>query len=221
MPSIADIHIRSQNEPVNFVFSYEWPCGNASTSNSVNWTLCVIQSQVFFNVPAALSVERSKEAFVTLLEIAEEEMDCNQIIISFGKDRPEKRKYLSTLLPFFQLPSEPLHLARCTFILFSFLSPLFLLSIYLVNFPHSFINSQKASYECSCFWDSSYYRLAILLFLWTQMKIRNLWLMICHKQHSVTQVSHVYHDNDDITNIHKQKHHRYNTTSSSSSFSSP
>ena len=97
MPSVADILIRSRSEPVNFVFSYEWPCGNASTSNSVNWTLCVIQSQVFFNVPAALSVERSKEAFVTLLEIAEEEMDCNQIIISFGKDRPEKRKYPALL----------------------------------------------------------------------------------------------------------------------------
>ena len=91
MPSVPELLIRSAKEPVNFVFSYKWPCGNASATN-VTWTLCLIQSRIFFNVPPGLSVERSKEAFVTLLELAEEEFECTQIVVSFGKDRPEKRK---------------------------------------------------------------------------------------------------------------------------------
>lgn len=91
MPSVPELLIRSANEPVNFVFSYKWPCGNASAT-TVTWTLCLVESRIFFKVPPGLSVERSKEAFVTLLELAEEEMDCTQIVVSFGKDRPEKRK---------------------------------------------------------------------------------------------------------------------------------
>lgn len=91
MPSVAELRARSAKEPVNFVFSYQWPSGNASATK-VTWTLCLVQRRIFFNVPPGLSVERSKEAFVTLLEVAEDAFECTQIVVSFGKDRAEKRK---------------------------------------------------------------------------------------------------------------------------------
>ena len=56
----------------------------------MKWQAILYKGHLYLNVPNGLGIEKSKEAFVTLLEFAEEEINCSHIIVYFMKNRPER-----------------------------------------------------------------------------------------------------------------------------------
>lgn len=86
------------DQAIRLTFTYAWTSGASSGSprlgsvTEVKWTALLFGGTLYLQVPEGLAIERSKEAFVNLLEFAEEELDCSQILICIPKSRPERRK---------------------------------------------------------------------------------------------------------------------------------
>jgi len=72
-------------------FSYAWAGLSQEGHNEVKWSALLFKGHLYLSVPNGLVVERSKEAFVTLLEFAEEQLDCSAIVVYFAKNRPERQ----------------------------------------------------------------------------------------------------------------------------------
>lgn len=109
---------------VRLTFSYAWTSGASSSSprlgsvSEVKWSALLFGGTLYLKVPEGLAIERSKEAFVNLLEFAEEELDCSQILICISKSRPERREYTHFSCVLFISPSPskcPDYLCGCLF----------------------------------------------------------------------------------------------------------
>lgn len=115
-PSIEELINKSvDGSAVELTFSYTWTPsisdasfdGNSTSSSSklntshgqsiieINWKALLVKGHLYLNVPNNVGVERHKEAFVTLLEFAEEQLTCSHVIVCFNKQRPERGKYQS------------------------------------------------------------------------------------------------------------------------------
>jgi len=88
-PCVSDLIKASGQAPTQLHFS----CTGGLQQDEVKWTALLFKGHLYLSVPNGLVVETSKEAFVTLLEFAEEQLDCEAIVVCFAKNRPEKRKY--------------------------------------------------------------------------------------------------------------------------------
>lgn len=110
-PCVSELIQRSADAAVELTFSYTWtPSISDPTHPSldpghrsldqghrqqnsaieIKWNALVVKGHLYLNVPNGVGVERNKEAFVTLLEFAEEELACTHIIVCFSKTRPER-----------------------------------------------------------------------------------------------------------------------------------
>lgn len=92
-PCVSQLIKCSSQGPTQMTFSYAWAGLSQEGHNEVKWSALLFKGTLYLSVPNGLVVERSKEAFVTLLEFAEEQLDCSAIVVYFEKNRPERRKY--------------------------------------------------------------------------------------------------------------------------------
>lgn len=83
---------RSEHEPVQVTFRFEnLPLfSNANDATSTQWAAILWHGDLYLSVPNGIAIERSKEAFVSLLELAEEQLGCKSIVVCFSKSRPER-----------------------------------------------------------------------------------------------------------------------------------
>lgn len=59
-------------------------------STSVEWETVVWRGCLYIRVPSCLLPEGSKEGFVSLLEYAEETLNCTNIVVCLRKDRADR-----------------------------------------------------------------------------------------------------------------------------------
>jgi hypothetical protein len=64
----------------------------------VVWETIYVGQKLFVEVPNALLPEGSKESLVTLLEYAEEELDCTHVILCFKKARLDRANLIRTFM---------------------------------------------------------------------------------------------------------------------------
>jgi len=64
----------------------------------VFWETIYVDQKLFVEVPNALLPEGSKESLVTLLEYAEEELDCSHVILCFKKARLDRANLIRTFM---------------------------------------------------------------------------------------------------------------------------
>ncbi|XP_060823494.1 LOW QUALITY PROTEIN: ornithine decarboxylase antizyme 1 [Bombus pascuorum] len=67
-------------------------------STSVEWETVVWRHCLYIRVPSCLLPEGSKEGFVSLLEYAEETLQCTNIIICLRKDRADRAMLVRTFM---------------------------------------------------------------------------------------------------------------------------
>lgn len=65
------------------------------TSSKSKWEAILYQNNLYLQIPAGVLFETSKEAFVNLLEYAEEELKCQNVLICLDKNSVEKCKYIN------------------------------------------------------------------------------------------------------------------------------
>lgn len=77
-------------------------CFQVSLTDSiqVNWETVLLGGKIFVEVPSGILPAGSKESFVTLLEFAEEELQCSHVIVCFNKTRSDRASLIRTFMFF-------------------------------------------------------------------------------------------------------------------------
>jgi len=88
----------------------------------VKWEALLWRENLFILIPDGISLDGSKEAFVALLEFAEEELRCKLVTVYFGKDRGDRSKGVSLLTCLSINLFLPTVITFLTFIFFSLLN---------------------------------------------------------------------------------------------------
>jgi ornithine decarboxylase antizyme 1 len=103
--SVADLNLTKQSiqEPIRLSFAFN---NNSTEHSDVHWDAILWHENLYLQVPNGVFLERSKEAFVSLLEFAEEELSCSHIIVCFNKNRNE-RNTLMRMFMFFGFVALP------------------------------------------------------------------------------------------------------------------
>jgi len=87
-------------------------CDFASKDQKGKWEAILYDNNLYLQIPAGVLFETSKEAFVNLLEYAEEELKCQNVVICLDKSCVEKSKNLIRMFMYFGFyalaPSHPL-----------------------------------------------------------------------------------------------------------------
>lgn len=82
------------------------------TSSKSKWEAILYQKNLYLQIPAGVLFETSKEAFVNLLEYAEEELKCQNVVICLDKNSVEKSNNLIRMFMYFGFnalsPAHPL-----------------------------------------------------------------------------------------------------------------
>jgi len=75
----------------------------------VMWDTLLSNQKLFIDIPPGILPDGSKESFVTLLEYAEEELQCSHVIVCFKKDRTDRASLVRTFMFLGFVPVAPGH----------------------------------------------------------------------------------------------------------------
>lgn len=64
----------------------------------VTWETLLVDRKLFIEIPTGILPEGSKESFVTLLEYAEDELECSHVVVCFKKDRTDRASLVRTFM---------------------------------------------------------------------------------------------------------------------------
>ncbi|KAI8785630.1 ornithine decarboxylase antizyme 1 [Biomphalaria glabrata] len=87
----------------------------------VCWETTLVKDALYVELPAGILPEGSKESLVTLLEYAEEKLNCKHVVLCFNKNRSDRVSLLRVFNFFgFQIlpPSHPLVICPAQDLLF-------------------------------------------------------------------------------------------------------
>jgi ornithine decarboxylase antizyme 1 len=78
----------------------------SSEQQHVQWEAILWKENLFILIPTGVTLDNSKQAFISLLELAEEELGCKQVTVYFNKDRNDRNVLvrLFAFLGFTMLP---------------------------------------------------------------------------------------------------------------------
>jgi len=109
---IPDVTKQSHSEPIRLNFRFK---NNNIYSNTLHpdygWDALLWKGNMYLQIPSGIQVERSKEAFISLLEFGEDDLNCNNIVVGFSKSRAERNTLMRIFmfLGFVALPpNDPL-----------------------------------------------------------------------------------------------------------------
>jgi len=74
-----------------------------------NWETMLFDHCLYIQVPTTVMPDRSKEGFVTLLEYAEEVLNCKHAVVCFRKERPDRAVLVRTFMFLGFTPLAPGH----------------------------------------------------------------------------------------------------------------
>ncbi|GFQ65377.1 ornithine decarboxylase antizyme 1 [Trichonephila clavata] len=67
-------------------------------SKAVTWESVLWKRRLYVQVPDCGMCDGSKDSFLTLLEFAEDELQCSHVIVCFNKNRPDKVALVRTFM---------------------------------------------------------------------------------------------------------------------------
>lgn len=89
-----NLRSRSSEDAVLLTFS----C-HLAESTDVRWETLLWRDKLHVQLPPPGEMpEGSREAFVALLEFAEEELGCRHVLVCFAKDRPDRASLVRTFM---------------------------------------------------------------------------------------------------------------------------
>lgn len=88
-----EITKQSTQDAILLTFQFQ-----VTDNTSVKWETAFLKSKLYVQVPSGILPDGSKEAFVTLLEVAEEELHCTDVIVCFAKNRADRAHLVRTFM---------------------------------------------------------------------------------------------------------------------------
>lgn len=89
--------LTAQSNQAAILLSFQF---HLSEHTVVNWDTLLWQCKLYVQLPNGLMPDGSKEAFVSLLEFAEEDLRCNHVIVCFSKGRSDRPMLIRTFMFF-------------------------------------------------------------------------------------------------------------------------
>jgi ornithine decarboxylase antizyme 1 len=83
----------SKEDPLQITFRYP-----LTPQTVLTWETILLKNNLYIEVPNGLLPDASKEAFVALLEYAEEVLQCDHAIVCFPKDRLDRAILIRTFM---------------------------------------------------------------------------------------------------------------------------
>ncbi|XP_067143053.1 ornithine decarboxylase antizyme 1-like [Centruroides vittatus] len=90
-----EIITQSNQDAVLLTFQFQ-----LSEHTVVKWDTILWQNKLYIQLPNGFMPDGSKEAFVTLLEFSEEQLQCNHVIVCFSKSRTDRAVLIRTFMFF-------------------------------------------------------------------------------------------------------------------------
>lgn len=87
------LKVVKKNESLRLAFTL-----HLTETTSVEWETLIWRGTLYIRVPSCLLPEGSKEGFVSLLEYAEETLQCNNIVVCLRKDRADRAMLVRTFM---------------------------------------------------------------------------------------------------------------------------
>ncbi|XP_021954431.1 ornithine decarboxylase antizyme 2 [Folsomia candida] len=82
-----------KNQPIKISFRYP-----LTQHNTLTWDTTLIKNNLYIEIPNGCLPDASKEAFVALLEYAEEVLRCHHAVVCFKKDRMDRAILIRTFM---------------------------------------------------------------------------------------------------------------------------
>jgi len=57
---------------------------------AIKWDALLWRENMYIQIPNGIPPDNSKEAFISLLELAEEQLQCKQVMVYFSKERSDR-----------------------------------------------------------------------------------------------------------------------------------
>lgn len=84
-PSIGELTKQSCQHAIRLTLNISLLEGH-----EVKWQSIIWRENLFIHIPSGISLDNSKEAFISLLEFAEEELQCMRVTVYFDKNRSDR-----------------------------------------------------------------------------------------------------------------------------------
>jgi len=100
-PSIGELTKQSVQDALRLTLHF-----NLAEQHDVKWDAVLWRENLYLQIPNGIPLEGSKEAFITMLEFAEEELRCKHVTVCFSKNRSDM-SYLARIFMFLGFVTLP------------------------------------------------------------------------------------------------------------------
>lgn len=71
----------------SILLSFKYPL---SDEREVEWRTLLVNGVLYVDIPSSVLREGSRDSFVSLLEFAEDKLDCEKVFVCFKRNRPDR-----------------------------------------------------------------------------------------------------------------------------------
>jgi len=83
------------DNPDSLLLSFQCPL---SDQKEVEWKTLLVNGTLYVDIPASVLPEGSRDSFVSLLEFAEEKLECEKVFVCFKRNRPDRQALMRVFM---------------------------------------------------------------------------------------------------------------------------
>jgi len=85
------------DSPNSMVLKFKCPL---SDEKEVEWKTLLVNGVLYVDIPSSVLPKGSRDSFVSLLEFAEEKLDCQKVYVCFKRNRPDRTSLMRVFMFF-------------------------------------------------------------------------------------------------------------------------
>lgn len=83
------------DNPDSLLLSFKCPLSHAK---EVEWKTLLVNGTLYVDVPVSILPEGSRDSFISLLEFAEEKLECEKVFVCFKRNRPDRQALMRVFM---------------------------------------------------------------------------------------------------------------------------
>lgn len=83
------------DNPDSLLLSFQCPL---SDQKEVEWKTLLVNGTLYVDIPASVLPDGSRDSFISLLEFAEEKLECEKVFVCFKRNRPDRQALMRVFM---------------------------------------------------------------------------------------------------------------------------
>lgn len=83
------------DNPDSLLLSFKCPL---SDQKEVEWKTLLVNGTLYVDIPASVLPDGSRDSFISLLEFAEEKLECEKVFVCFKRNRPDRQALMRVFM---------------------------------------------------------------------------------------------------------------------------